>query len=123
MKSIAYLKSISNETKLRLVSLLIENELCVCELEEITDIKQVNISKNLSSLKDAGIVDSRKEKQRAFYYLSEEFMSQNHLVNHLKELRFDESKLEKDYKMFLKHEEEKDQSVYVCNIFRKEEQQ
>ena len=53
MKSITFLKSISNETKLRLVSLLIENELCVCEFEEITNIRQVNISKNLISLKES----------------------------------------------------------------------
>jgi len=120
MKSITFLKSISNETKLRLVSLLIENELCVCEFEEITNIRQVNISKNLISLKDAGIVEARREKQRAFYYLSEEFMNQSYLINHIKELRFTEKMLENDYSEFLKHENIKDTNVYVCNVFRKE---
>jgi ArsR family transcriptional regulator len=117
------LKSISNETKLRLVSLLIENELCVCELEEITNIKQVNISKNLSSLKDAGIVDSRKEKQRAFYFLHEQFASQENLISHIRELRFVEKTLSQDYDEFLKHEDVKDQNVYVCNVFRSEVEQ
>jgi ArsR family transcriptional regulator len=120
MKSIQYLKSISNETKLRLVSLLIENELCVCELEEITEIRQVNISKNLSSLKDAGIVDSRKEKQRAFYFLSEDFMGQEHLIKHIADLKMTEEILRSDYEVFIKHEEVKDTNVYVCNVFRDE---
>lgn len=121
MNSIKFLKSISNNTKLRLVSLLVENELCVCELEEITHIRQVNISKNLISLKDAGIVDSRKEKQRAFYFLSEKFASQIHLVKHIKDLRDIEDVLKSDYKEFLRHEDVKDNNVYICNVFRKEE--
>jgi len=83
MKSIQYLKSISNNTKLRLVSLLLENELCVCELEEILHIRQVNISKNLSSLKDAKIVDVRRDKQRGFYFLTATFLSNSHLVSHI----------------------------------------
>jgi len=120
MDSLKFLKTISNNTKLRLVSLLIENELCVCEMEEILLIKQVNISKNLNSLKEAGIVDVRREKQRAFYFLSEDFLTNKHLVNHFRELKVSEEQLKRDYKMFVEHEEVKDQSVYVCNIFRKE---
>ena len=120
MKSIQFLKTISNETKLRLVSLLLENELCVCELEEILETKQVNISKNLNSLKEASIVDARRVKQRMFYFLSEEFMANKHLVEHIRELKLTEEKLTKDYDRFIQHEEVKDQSVYVCNIFRDE---
>jgi len=120
MKSINYLKTISNETKLRIVSLLINHELCVCEMEEILGIRQVNISKNLNSLKDAGIVDSRREKQRAFYFLSKEFSDQNHLINHFSDLRMKEEKLIEDYKTFLRHEEVKDKNIYVCNVFRDE---
>ena len=120
MKSIQFLKTISNETKLRLVSLLLENELCVCELEEVLFIKQVNISKNLNSLKEAKIVESRKDKQRAFYFLSEEFMSNKFLVEHIRELKLKEETLKRDYEEFLRHEDVKDQNVYVCNVFRKE---
>lgn len=120
MKSLTYLKSISNSTKLRLVSLLLENELCVCELEEITHIRQVNISKNLSSLKDANIVDVRRDKQRGFYFMTDEFLQNEHLVNHIKELRFVEPILQQDYKEFLHHEDVKDDNIYVCRAFRNE---
>jgi len=120
MKSVNYLKSISNNTKLRLVSLLFSNELCVCELEEILHIRQVNISKNLISLKDAGIVNVRRDKQRGFYFLTETFLSNKHLVEHLKQLRFQEEMLQEDYTEFLKHEEVKDENIYVCNAYRKE---
>ncbi len=120
MKSIQYLKTISNPTKLRIISILLEAELCVCEMEEILTIRQANISKNLNSLKEAGIVDVRRERPRAFYFLTEEFISNKHLINHIQELRLIEPKLMKDYKMFIKHEEVKDQSIYVCNVFKNE---
>jgi DNA-binding transcriptional ArsR family regulator len=120
MKSVNYLRSISNNTKLRLVNLLFLNELCVCELEEVLHIRQVNISKNLISLKDAGIVDVRRDKQRGFYFLTETFLSNKHLVEHLKELRLQEKVLQEDYKEFLKHEDVKDENIYVCSAYRKE---
>lgn len=120
MKSLLFLKSISNNTKLRLVSILLENELCVCELEEIMDIRQVNISKNLISLKEAGIVGVRREKQRAFYFLAEEFMDNKFLVEHIVDIKMKEDMLIKDHEVFLKHEAVKDQNLYVCNIFKKE---
>ncbi len=120
MKSIQFLKTISNETKLRLVSLLLENELCVCELEEILNIKQANISKNLNSLKDAEIVSARRDKQRMFYFLSEEFSNNKHLIEHIRELKLTEEQLKQDYDKFIKHENVKDQSIYVCNVFKGE---
>lgn len=120
MKSLLFLKSISNNTKLRLVSLLLENELCVCELEEIMEIRQVNISKNLISLKDSGIVGVRREKQRAFYFLTKEFTDNKFLIEHIVDIKMKEEMLIKDHATFLKHEEVKDQSVYVCNVFKKE---
>lgn len=120
MKSINYLKSISNNTKLRLVSLLLENELCVCELEEVLKIRQVNISKNLISLKDAGIVNVRREKQRGFYSLTEDFLSNTHLIQHIKELKLTEKILKDDFEEFIKHEEIKDENIYVCSTYRNE---
>ena len=120
MRSITYLKSISNNTKLRLVSLLLENELCVCEFEEILHIRQVNISKNLISLKESGVVNVRRDKQRGFYSLTEDFLGNPHLVEHIRELRLKEEMLKKDFEEFIKHEDVKDNNIYVCNAYRNE---
>lgn len=114
------LKAISNDTKLRLMSLLINNELCVCEFEEILGLRQVNISKNLISLKEAGIVDVRREKQRGFYYLTESFLENSLLVDHIRLLKDKEELLKTDFKLFLAHEEVKDGNIYVCNAYKKE---
>ena len=120
MESLTVLKAITNETKLRLVALLMENQLCVCELEEILDIRQANISKNLLSLKSAGIVDVRREAQRGFYYLTDSFLTNTYFLEHLTELKLKEPQLIADYKRFLHHEEHKDENVYVCRTFREE---
>lgn len=120
MESMKILKAISNETKLRLMSLLIDNELCVCEFEEILELRQVNISKNLISLKEAGIVDVRREKQRGFYYLTKSFLQNDLLVEHIKQLKDNEEVLKKDYELFLVHEDVKDGNIYVCNAYKKE---
>lgn len=123
MKSIEFLKSISNPTKLRLISLLLNGELCVCELEEITLIRQVNISKNLISLKEVGIVEVRRVKQRGFYSITKDFKSNTNLILHIKELKNVEEILINDNKEYLKHEEVKDDNIYVCHVFRKEAKQ
>jgi ArsR family transcriptional regulator len=120
MESLAFLKTISNATKLRIIALLLEEDLCVCEMEEILSIKQVNISKNLNRLKEAGIVDVRRVRPRAFYFLTDAFLSHDYLVNHLKEIILTEPQLQEDYKTYLKHRNHKEDKLYVCNVFKDE---
>lgn len=59
----ALFKLLSDETRLRILMLLKEEPLCVCQLSGILNISQPKISKNLSKMRDLGIVqDTRKEK-------------------------------------------------------------
>lgn len=120
MKAIELFKTLSQETRLRLVALLINHELCVCEFEEILGIRQANISKHLIKLKEANLVDVRREKQRGFYYLTEYFYQQEGLVKFIEEMMLKELILIKDYEMFMKHEQTKDQNIYICNAYKKE---
>ena len=56
-------KILSDETRLRIVVLLAQQELCVCQLCGILDVTQPKVSKNLSKLRDMNlVVDDRKEK-------------------------------------------------------------
>lgn len=65
-------KIFSDETRLRIMTLLYQQELCVCELSGILDIPQPKISKSLSKLRDTNLVfDARKEKF-VFYSLKTE---------------------------------------------------
>ena len=65
-------KLLSDETRLRMLVLLYQEELCVCELGGILDVPQPRISQNLSKLRDMNIVaDERKEKY-VYYTLKKE---------------------------------------------------
>ena len=69
-------KLLSDETRLRILVLLYQEELCVCELSGILDVPQPRISQNLSKFRDMNlVVDERKEKY-VYYSLKKE----NHVL-------------------------------------------
>jgi ArsR family transcriptional regulator len=56
-------------TRLRILNLLHEGELCVCHIQEILGEPQVKISKHLAYLRTRGLVESRKEANWMIYRL------------------------------------------------------
>jgi DNA-binding transcriptional ArsR family regulator len=68
MKSlINSLKALSDETRLRIVNLLYEKELCVCDIMEALKVTQTKASRHLNYLKNAGMVSDRKHAQWVYY--------------------------------------------------------
>lgn len=113
-------QQLANETRMRIVALLSQGELCVCGLEEILMIRQANISKHLNKLRQANIVDSRREKQRVFYFLTDSFLKETHLIRYLEDVILREPVMQKDYELFLEHKSADNDNIYVCNAFKKE---
>jgi len=62
-------KALAHPTRLWIVEQLREGDRCVCELVENIDFDFSTISKHLSVLKNAGIVDSNKVGKKIFYSL------------------------------------------------------
>src|SRR5665647_2313830 len=76
-------KILSDETRVRIIILLYQEELCVCELSGILDAPQSRISKNLSKLRDLNlVVDERKEKF-VFYKLKKENKVLINIINNI----------------------------------------
>jgi ArsR family transcriptional regulator len=67
----AQLKAFADPTRLRILNLLHEGELCVCHLVEILDQAQPSISRHLALLRGAGLVCVRKEGNWRHYALPE----------------------------------------------------
>ncbi|GFN23874.1 ArsR/SmtB family transcription factor [Thermanaeromonas sp. C210] len=65
-------KALGQHLRLRIIALLTEGELCVCELEEILGITQPAISQHLRVLKEADLVWEEKVSQWVFYHLNKE---------------------------------------------------
>jgi len=71
MKKIANIfKALSDDTRLRVIKLLHERELCVCELMQVLDMSQPRISRHMSVLKNAGLVNDRREGKWIHYSLN-----------------------------------------------------
>ena len=71
-------KILSDESRIRLVLLLQQQELTVAELADITRLAQPRVSTHLSNLKSNQLVQARKQGVSAFYRLNTEFINQNH---------------------------------------------
>lgn len=65
-------KALSDETRIRLLKLVQQRELCVCELMQTLNMTQSRVSRNLGILKDAGLVTDRRDGLWVHYSLNEE---------------------------------------------------
>ncbi len=63
------LKALAHPTRLYIVEQLAAKECCVCEFVKTIDADFSTISKHLSVLKNAGIVQDEKRGQNVFYSL------------------------------------------------------
>ncbi|WP_461204862.1 ArsR/SmtB family transcription factor [Clostridium sp. DL1XJH146] len=86
-------KTLGDENRLRILNLLMHDELCVCEIEVILQITQSNASRHLSKLKRIDIISSSKDAQWIHYKTSEEFKKQNKLIFQYLEEKFFVNKL------------------------------
>lgn len=67
-------KALSDETRLRILRLLKERELCVCDIADTLKMTQPNISFHLGMLKEAGLIQDRKNGRWIHYSLNESDM-------------------------------------------------
>jgi len=64
-------KALSDETRLRILKLLEEGELCVCHITAALDMIQPKVSFHLATLKGAGLLRDRKEGRWTHYRLDD----------------------------------------------------
>jgi ArsR family transcriptional regulator len=60
-------KALSDETRLRILALLRDGELCVCDLMAPLGLPQSTISRHLAYLRNAGLVEDRRQGVWMFY--------------------------------------------------------
>ncbi len=69
-KKVEILKAISQSTRIRILNLLKNGERCSCEIIPALGEEQANISKHLTILRHAGLVEFRKEGVSSYYKVS-----------------------------------------------------
>jgi len=92
-KILDILKALSDETRLRILNILYEKELCVCDIKETLQISQAKASRHLIYMKNAGLIKDRKSAQWVYYSIvSEEGMK------FIDSLVFDDLRIVEPYK-------------------------
>jgi DNA-binding transcriptional ArsR family regulator len=80
---------LSSSTRIRLLSMLALDDLCVCELADALKISQPAVSHHLRLLRQSGVVRYKKVGKQVIYYISEGRMGMltRHIVNDIFTLR------------------------------------
>lgn len=73
-------KALSDETRLRIIKLLEQGELCVCDIGAAFDMIQPKVSFHLSVLKRAGLVKDRKQGKWMHYRIDNTDLFKRFLV-------------------------------------------
>ena len=71
-------KALSDDTRLRILNLLLERECCVCEVMQALEISQTRASRNLSALYDAGFLKLRRDGLWSLYSIDREGMDKQY---------------------------------------------
>ncbi|MEB3102004.1 ArsR/SmtB family transcription factor [Ferviditalea candida] len=64
-------KLLGDKTRLTILALLKERECCVCELVDILQTSQPNVSQHIRKLKAGGLVRERRHGQWIYYSLNQ----------------------------------------------------
>ncbi len=65
-------KAVADKNRMRILKMLEKKDMCVCELAAVLEIKQPSVSKHLSILKTAGLIQDKRNSQWIDYSLCSE---------------------------------------------------
>lgn len=119
-KTLEITKALADRNRLRIILMLSCNEeLCVCQIADVLNITMPSVSRHMSKLSVARLIESRKEGRWIYYRLSEEFPFD--LLDWLEENLSDSNEIQNDRRVLEKVLSEK--SMDFCknnsNIRRK----
>jgi len=70
MNEVDVFKALADPTRLKILECIKKGEKCICEVIPFTGKSQPNVSQHLKVLKNAGIVDERKDGTRIILNVS-----------------------------------------------------
>jgi ArsR family transcriptional regulator len=96
-------KALADETRLRILGLLLTGEVCVCHMHESLRVSQPKVSRHLAYLRRAGLVDTRRDGVWIHYRLAESSdpihgtirQAVAHALGHLDGIHRDAARLQK----------------------------
>ena len=77
-RAVRLFHALSDSTRLAALEMLKNGERCVCELQDQLDVAQSRLSFHLKVLKDAGLVEDRKEGRWSYYSIVPDALDEAH---------------------------------------------
>ena len=99
-----WLEALADETRLRILNLLGEGELCVCDLMRVLKEPQSKVSRHLAYLRRAKLVEARQSGMWMYYRLAKPGTAMfRNVLTALKHGRGEFEELKKDIQVFKKN--------------------
>ncbi len=115
-----FFKLLSDETRMRIILLLSQKELCVCEMCNIMELSQPKVSRHLSKLRDMSLVKTERNEQWIFYQLDIKNHVAKEIIKVLAEHGKDLPIIKKDREKLLENIEENKMCKRNKNEIKKE---
>ena len=80
---VGIMESLSDPIRINILELMMNGEICVCDIVKVTGLSQSKISYHIKILKDSGLISDRQEGRWVYYKLDLEVLSdiQNWMSN------------------------------------------
>tara|TARA_B100001027_G_scaffold187500_1_gene140305 strand:- start:5 stop:322 length:318 start_codon:yes stop_codon:yes gene_type:complete len=80
---VGIMESLSDPIRINILELMMNGEICVCDIVKVTGLAQSKISYHIKILKDSGLIIDRQEGRWVYYKIDYEVLSdiQNWMVN------------------------------------------
>jgi ArsR family transcriptional regulator len=91
-------KAVADPNRIRILKMLQQKKMCVCELAAVLGITQPSVSRHLSMMREAGLVSDERDGQWINYELCEEKVNQYApiIIRHIKEWINDYPRIKED---------------------------
>lgn len=98
-----FFKALADGTRLRILGLLLNGEVCVCHIHESLNVPQPKVSRHLAYLRSAGLVETRRDGVWIHYRLADlsdplrvtVAAAVRHMLTHVDLVRKDAERLQK----------------------------
>jgi ArsR family transcriptional regulator, arsenate/arsenite/antimonite-responsive transcriptional repressor len=80
MNLVSFCRTLGDSTRWRIIRLVSENTLCVCELSDILDMPQSSVSSHVQVIRKGGLLESERREKWTYFRIHERYLG---LLQHL----------------------------------------
>ncbi len=111
--SVNIFKALSDPNRIRIMKMLMERELCMCEIREVLNLSNSTVSKHLTILRDTGLLRDSKEGKWVNFRINDNLDTrlQRSVINLLRNAFDDDEVIQADAKKMRRVDRNK-----ICGI-------